>query len=91
MELTQEIPVLGGKIILERYESGLTAGIYFQYANEDEVVCWVDDEWEEDRSAVDATANALFLGLTVGMDAVRDLLYTEEEWQDRIADLHEEG
>jgi hypothetical protein len=91
MELTQEIPVLGGKIVVERHENGLTAGIYFRYANDEEVVCWVDDEWKDDNSAVEATANALFLCFTVGMDALCDLLYTEEEWQSRLADLHEEG
>lgn len=45
-------------------------GVYIYDASGQEVVCWVDDEWE-DPSTVTATLNAISLALKHGAEAVR--------------------
>jgi hypothetical protein len=45
-------------------------GIYLKDGDE-EIVCWVRDEWEEDPTVVQAIANAIVMLYEKGPDALR--------------------
>lgn len=70
-----ELPEPGAMIYHPLPDGGILTmqhdAVYINCANGDEAVCWVDDEWKEDISAVYATLNAISLALAFGAEAVR--------------------